>query len=183
MRKLFISAGHSPKKPGAQGNGFKEELLTIELRDLIFDELSALGVKATIDPNDNALAETINFFRKLINSNSVVLDIHFNSAASALATGTETLIPEIYTRFEYNLASSLSNAVSSVLGIRLRGSNGVKTEIESHHGKLAWMRMGAENILMEICFISNPSDMASYQANKVRLAKEIAKTIKDHLNK
>jgi LysM repeat protein len=56
----------------------------------------------------------------------------------------------------------------------LRGNKGVRTEIESHHGKLGWMRMNCNNLLLEVCFISNNEDMESYQKNKEVLAKRIA---------
>lgn len=183
MRKIFISAGHSLSKPGASGNGYKEELLAIELRDLIIKELKDIGVSATIDDNNNALVESINFFSKLINPNSIALDIHWNASANALATGVETLVPSTYTKFEYDFAAALSDIVSKTLGIKKRGTNGVKTEAESHHGKLGWMRMNCENILLETCFISNKSDMDSYQKSKITLAKSIAKLLKEYSNK
>jgi LysM repeat protein len=54
------------------------------------------------------------------------------------------------------------------------GNSGVKTEADSHHGRLGWMRLTGENILPEICFVSSKSDMDSYQKNKFLLAKDIA---------
>jgi N-acetylmuramoyl-L-alanine amidase len=36
------------------------------------------------------------------------------------------------------------------------------------------MRLKGENILIEMCFITNANDMASYQANKVQLAESLA---------
>jgi len=183
MRKIFISAGHSPKKPGASGNGYKEEMLAIAFRDLLVKELTNLGITATIDSNDNALTESINFFKRLISPNSIALDIHWNASSNATATGTETLIPAVYTNFEYELASRLSEAVSKTLNIRTRGANGVKTELESHHSSLGWMRLNAENVLMEICFISNKSDMDKYISSRIQLAKNIALILKEYSSK
>ena len=40
MKKLIITAGHSLKQEGASANGEKEELLTIEMKNLIVDQLS-----------------------------------------------------------------------------------------------------------------------------------------------
>ena len=182
MRKIFISAGHSISKGGARGNGYKEELLAIELRDLIVKELKLLGVSPTIDSNDNALVHTMAFFKNLVSSNSILVDIHWN-AATPQATGTETLIPKTYTTFEYTLATELSKVVGDTLGLKLRGYNGVKTEAESHHGSLGWMRLTGENILLEICFITNASDMEKYQKNKLSLAKQLALTLKKHSEK
>lgn len=183
MRKIFISAGHSNKPGrdrGASGNGFIEGNLTVELRNLIVSELKKLGVNAIVDKDDSILSETVNFFRNLTTNTCIVLDIHWN-AGPATATGTETLIPSENTEFERRLAARLSQAVWNRLSIPMRGRHagiqGVKTEAESHHGRLGWMRLTGENVLMEVCFISNPNDMLSYQNNKVKLAEDIAKVL------
>jgi N-acetylmuramoyl-L-alanine amidase len=183
MRKIFISAGHSNRAGrdrGATGNGFIEGELTVELRNLIISELNKLGVKPIVDGDNTILSETLNFFRNLTTPNCIVLDLHWNAAAPT-ATGTETLIPSNPSQFEINLAEALSKAVNETLGIRLRGNHkgklGVKTEAESHHGRLGWMRLTGENVLMEICFITNSSDMNAYQKNKNTLAKKIAEVL------
>jgi N-acetylmuramoyl-L-alanine amidase len=183
MRKVFISAGHSNTRGrdrGASGNGFIEGELTVEYRNLLTAELNKLGIKPIVDADNSILAETIRFFQNLTTSTCIVIDIHWN-AASATATGTETLIPAQNTEFERTLAKAMSDDVTRILGIPLRGNHaglrGVKTELESHHGRLGWMRLTGENILLEICFISNPNDMAKYQANKQLLAAAHARTI------
>jgi N-acetylmuramoyl-L-alanine amidase len=185
MRKIFISAGHSNKSGkdrGAAGNGFIEGELTVELRDLITKELNKFGIKPITDCNSTVLSESIAFFRNLTSSTCIVLDLHWN-AATATATGTETLIPSEYTKFELDLAEAISKVTADVLEIPLRGvtagKRGVKTEASSHHGRLGWMRLTGENILTETCFISNPNDMRKYQERKERLAKEIAKVLFD----
>lgn len=202
MRKIFISAGHSNKPGrdrGASGNGFIEGELTVELRDLIVKELKKLGINPIVDKDDSILSQTINFFRNLTTKTCIVLDIHWN-AATPKATGTETLIPLENTKFERELAAKLSEVVANRLKIPLRGRHGgfqgVKTEAQSHHGRLGWMRLTGENILMEICFITNKNDMEAYQREKLVLAKDIADVlfefskkgnelpnIKDHKNK
>jgi N-acetylmuramoyl-L-alanine amidase len=183
MRKIFISAGHSNRSGrdrGASGNGFIEGELTVELRNLIVIELKKMGVSPIVDKDDSILSESLNFLKNLTTNTCIVLDIHWN-AATATATGTETLIPSQNTDYERRLAAKLSEVVSKRLNIPLRGKHagfsGVKTEAESHHGRLGWMRLKGENVLMEICFISNPNDMRSYQANKVQLASDIANVL------
>jgi N-acetylmuramoyl-L-alanine amidase len=188
MRKIYISAGHSNvpgKDRGAMGNGYIEGELTVEFRNLIVTELKKLGITATIDQNDSILAQSINFFKNLTSNNDIVLDIHWN-AASPQATGTETLIPADPTKFETKLAHSISSCISETLKIPMRGNydgyKGVKTEANSHHGRLGWMRLSGENILMEVCFISNKNDMDSYQKEKENLAKKLAKILFDYAN-
>ncbi len=179
MRKIYISAGHSNKAGrdrGASGNNFIEGELTAEFRGLLVKELNKLGVKPITDADDTIFSQTVNYFRNLVDSKAIVLDIHWNSATPQ-AKGTETLIPGKPTSFEIKLAESLSKKVGEVLEIPLRGKNGVKTELESHHKKLAWMSLTGENVLMEVCFISNKSEMNTYQKNKNILAENIAKVL------
>lgn len=183
MRKIFISAGHSNKSGkdrGAAGNGFIEGELAVELRNLIVKELKKLGVNAIVDKDDSILSESLTFFKNLTTNTCIVLDIHWN-AGPTTATGTETLIPSENTEFERRLAARLSQSVSSRLGIPMRGKHaglsGVKSEADSHHGRLGWMRLTGENVLMEVCFISSANDMLSYQNNKLKLSEDIAKVL------
>jgi LysM repeat protein len=130
-----------------------------------------------VDNDDSILSETINIFKNRTSPNSIVVDIHFN-AGPPTATGTETLIPSDNTLFERQLAEKISDIIHKCLGIRKRGNHnghlGVKTEAESHHGRLGWMRLTGENILLEVCFITNKNDIESYNRNKIELAKDIA---------
>jgi len=183
MRKIFISAGHSNKAGrdrGASGNGYIEGELSVEFRNKLVDELKQLGINPIVDGDNSILAETINKFKSLTSPDSIVLDIHWN-AASAAATGVETLVPGEPSSFERKLAESLSSTVSSILGIPMRGIKGVKTELESHHGRLGWMRLTGENVLLEVCFISNPNDMKKYETNKTILIKQIAKVLFNYI--
>ena len=184
MRKIFLSAGHSvnPKRDrGAAGNGYIEGEQALEFRNILYDELKKLGVTATVDKPDSILADSITFFKNITSSDSIVLDIHFN-AATPKATGTETLVPSNPSAFEKLLASKLSTTVSEILGIPTRGVNGVKTEAESHHGRLGWMRLTGENVLMEICFISNKQDILSFRDKRFDLGKAVARVLFDFAN-
>ena len=176
MRTIFISAGHSSKvgrDNGASGNGFIEGVLAVEFRDLLVVELKKLGVTPVIDSNDSILVQSIAFFKNLTSEKSILFDIHWN-AATPQATGTEVFIPNTATSFEKELASEITKTTASVLKIKDRG---VKTEGMSARKTLGWMRLKGENILSEICFISNKSDMQSYQTNKKELAKKIAEVL------
>jgi len=177
MSKLIIlSAGHSNvsgRDRGAASNGYIEGELTVELRQLVAIELKKLGVNPIMDGNNSIYTESINYFRKLVNATSINLEFHWNSGPKT-ATGVETIIPANPEASETAIAERLSSLVNIYLGIPLRGDKGVKTELETHHGKLAWMRLKGINVLCEICFISNVSDMEKYQQNKFALAKAFA---------
>ena len=179
MKTVYLSSGHSDRYPrdrGSAGNGYIEGELTVEQRNLISKYLKKLGVNVSVDADDSILADTIRFFKNKTSKDSIVVDLHWN-AATPQATGTEVLIPENPTKTEINIATDIAKTISETLGIKNRG---VKTEAQSHHGRLGFMRLTGENILIETCFISNKSDMESYQKNKEVLAEKIANILANY---
>lgn len=182
-RRLFISAGHTNtpgRDQGAPGISDSEGVLTAQLRKDIVEELRFLGVTASVDKDDSTTGETVKLVRQYFAGKDVLLDIHFNSFANADATGTEALIPANYTEFEKEFAKDLVNTCAVTLSIRNRG---VRTELQSARKKLLWMTVPAENIILEVCFISNPHDYANYKATRPLLAKRLAETIVKWLRK
>ena len=182
VRTSFISAGHSTvpgRDRGAVGNGLIEGVEAARIRTRVVQILrSWFGKIAIVDVDDSILSQTIAFFRNKTTSNCIVLDIHFNAAADARATGTETFVPSDATSFELDLAFCLSHVAHTTLGLRKRGNfrgrAGVKSEAESHHGRLGFMRLTGENVLIEVGFISNPNDVKAYQENFERYCQDIA---------
>jgi N-acetylmuramoyl-L-alanine amidase len=169
---IYLSAGHTPKglnqDPGAIGNGYKEADLTVELRDLTTKILKDNGMTVWNDNDTVRLPEVL----KAINSTEkdVVCDIHFN-AGPPTATGVEVLIPSRHTAIESEIASKLVVMLAGIMKIRSRG---VKTESDSQHKTIGILREQGINLLIEICFISNATDMAYYQASKRKVAEAIA---------
>lgn len=182
-RIVILGAGHTNvpgKDRGAVGNGYIEGELTVELRDMVAQHLRDMCIKVYTEDNSFGLKAALNVFRKVTNKDAICVDFHWN-AATPQATGTEVLIPEFPSKLEEQLAYRIAHTISSELNIKARGNfnglKGVKSELSSHHGRLGWMRLLGQNILPEICFITNESDMKSYQAKKIRLAYEIARDI------
>lgn len=174
---IFISAGHNPKgikpDPGAVGNGYKEADLTIEFRDLVIKECLKLGVKVIQDKDDERLGAYLE--RIKTGNGSVVVEYHFDASDKPTATGTTGLIEAEADRLDKAFAKELTEATASLLGIKNRG---VLTEAQSHRGSLGLMREEGIIALIEICFISNASDIAAYKKGKNKLAEEHAKIIK-----
>lgn len=174
---VFISAGHNPKgikvDPGAIGNGYHEANLTVEFRDLVIKQCLKLGLKVIQDKDDERLGTYLE--RIKTGNGSVVVEFHFDAAVSPTATGTTALIEEEADRLDKAFAKELVDLTSKTLGIKNRG---VLTEAQSHRGKLALMREEGIICLLELCFISNPTDVRQYKANKEKLAIEMAKIIK-----
>lgn len=174
-RKIIISAGHGGIDSGAVSGSYIERDLTIELRNLVVAELKALGVTALVDDNKNALKETLAWLRGKFGSKDILFDIHWN-AASPQAKGTEVIVPDQASQFENNLAKAILKVFTD-LGFKDRG---VKPESLTARKRLGWMRPTAENVLLEVCFISNATDMKLYQANKTNISKQLANVLFNH---
>lgn len=173
---IFISAGHNPKgikvDPGAVGNGYQEADLAVEFRNLVVAILRAKKIDVITDKDDERLGSYLE--RIKTGNGSVVLEFHFDAAASPTATGTTVLIGNDADRLDKAFAKELVEATASTLGIKNRG---VKTEAESHRGSLGLMRESGTVALLELCFISNPDDLRQYQKNKMTLASKIAEIV------
>ena len=173
---IFISAGHNPKgikqDPGALGNGFHEADLAVEFRNLVVALLRAKKIEVTTDKDDERLGTYLE--RIKTGNGSVVLEFHFDAAASSSATGTTVLIGNDADRLDKAFAKELVEACASTLSIKNRG---IKTEAESHRGSLGLMREQGTVALLEICFISNPDDLEKYRQNKMSLASKIAEIV------
>lgn len=178
-RTLFISAGHGGSDPGATGNGYVERELTIELRQLIVNELNKLGITPRIDDNRNALAQTLAWLRGKFKSKDILLDIHWNASHNTTARGAEIIVPDKASQFEILLSNSLLKVLTDI-GFRNRG---VKPESETFRKRLGWMRPNAENVLIEVCFITNTSDMMLYVNSKNIIAKRLALVLREYINK
>jgi N-acetylmuramoyl-L-alanine amidase len=173
--KLFLIAGHHIKDPGAVANGYEEAKLTIELQGLIANNVEKLGIDCKKDDPSWRLSEAISWLSINSNEEDLILDLHFN-AASPSATGTECYYPFLATDKEIRIANELAKITSETLSIKNRGA---KSELLSQHKRLAIMEPRGTNVLLEVCFITNKSDMESYQKNKVTLANNIARFIKE----
>lgn len=174
-RKVFVSSGHGGSDTGAIDGPYIERDLAIEFRNLLVKELQALAVECSIDADVNALKQTLDFIKGKFLPSDILLDIHFNAGGG---TGVEIIIPNVSTPFEKQLAQRIADVINTVTGLKKRGG-GVKPESETARKTLGWMRPNSENVLIEMCFIDNKTDMAVYNLNKYRIAKEIAKILSD----
>jgi len=169
---IFPSAGHNPKgikiDPGAVANGYREADLNIEIRDLVCKELTALGSKYITDLDNETLGQYLE--RIQTGTGSVVLEFHFD-AANGTASGSTAIVEAEADRLDKLFAKEIVDSCSSILGIKNRG---VKSEADTHRGRLGLMREDGIICLLEVGFIDNINDLNAYHAHKVALAKAIA---------
>lgn len=178
---IFLSAGHNSKSktikqdPGAVANGYKEGDLTIEFRDLVKKELDTMGVKYITDLDEESLSMYLH--RITTGSGSVVLEYHFDAASNTSVGGTTSLVEEEADRLDRAFAKEIVDSTSKILGISNRG---VKSESESHRGRLGLMREEGIICLCELAFITSVSDLEKYHQNKHELAKAHALILKKY---
>jgi N-acetylmuramoyl-L-alanine amidase len=167
----FISAGHHLKDSGAIGSGTQENLETIGFRNLVVPICKQRGLKVFVDDDKDSLATYLSKIKT--GDGSVIVEFHFD-AFDGKATVSTAIVGVDADENDKAFAKELVDTTASILGIKNRG---VISEAKSRRKSLALMRKTGIVSLLEICFIDNPSDMAKYNQNKIKLANEIAAII------
>lgn len=196
MKSLYLTAGHQiingvgtgafgVREADKQNKQFDE---AVEARKLVNDIIAELKTtykftKVSTENDSWTLNSVISWIGKLITSSDYNIEIHFN-AGDPKATGAEVFISTIYNLIEKDLCNKLSALISTTLGIKNRG---LKTDNEGQHSKLGILSSDSlkkgNNLLIEICFITNENDVKSYRKNYTTLVKNLAKALYEELSK
>lgn len=174
---IYLSAGHSTVDSGATTSQMvdgkkvirKEADIAEEFRNLVSFYLMRAKIPHLADgvgDENLPLVDTV----KLIGRNRPAVEFHCN-AGPAQATGVETLSAAN----DMVLGSRICKAIADILGIRNRGA---KPENAGQHHRLAFVRAGG--IIVEMFFLSNPNDLAAYDAKKWLMAREVADVLIAH---
>lgn len=169
---IFPSAGHHNADPGAVYNGRKEAEEMKCFRDLVIAELQAKGHKPIADRDDETASQHQSRIKP--GNGSVVAEFHLDAVPSPTATGTTAVVKRNPTPLSMQMGQELVNTTARILGIRNRG---VITEDKTNRGRIGIVNKPGTAVLLELGFLSNPSDMAAFDANKVALAKAIAEIL------
>jgi N-acetylmuramoyl-L-alanine amidase len=164
MKSVFLSAGHSDTDPGATAFGRREADIAIEFRNIVAFYLHRANVPYELDgerTQNLPLREAVVKARR----HPIGVEFHCNAAGSPGASGVETLSAP----GDMSLGSRICHAIASTLMIRNRGA---KPENAGQHHRLAFVQAGG--IIVELFFITNPSDLAAYDARKWLAAREVA---------
>lgn len=201
--KIYLTAGHNiqanGRGNGAFGlphsqypNGIDEAAEAIVLRNLITAHLRKHGLKVANDKDETPLRSVLTWLRNKATRGDWCIEIHFNAAA-ATASGVECVVENNHTTTESAMAQALCRAVNEATkqgggsGIRIRerapGRRGVVLERETPRGRIGFLHSPAvaNNILLEVCFITNKRDVELYFNNRNRIAIAIAEHIIYHL--
>lgn len=170
--KFTVTAGHGAGDPGAVALDGKttEAALMTELRDIVAAKLMAMGHQVKTDgarwqnlPLVHALT--------LVPGADVAIELHTNAAVSPGARGVEVIsLPA-----QKEMARTIARRIAHTLEIPVRGGGGWIDQSQSARGRLGFVRAGG--LVVEVFFISNPSELAAYQAKKWLVASAIVEAL------
>ncbi|MDM1502268.1 N-acetylmuramoyl-L-alanine amidase [Myroides marinus] len=169
--KVFPSAGHHDRDPGAIANGFTEMKEMDIFRNLLIEYLMYKGHRYTTDLNHETNTQYQSRIKPV--KGDVILDMHLN-AASPTATGCEVFISDNAGTKSKAFSKELVDGCSSIMGITNRG---VKTESQSARKRLGILNKPGTAALIEFCFITNLKDMEAFHSNQMRLVQFIGDTL------
>ncbi|MDF0605301.1 N-acetylmuramoyl-L-alanine amidase [Neisseriaceae bacterium TC5R-5] len=170
--RIFISAGHSNDDPGAVANGQTEAAIVADFRNMVAFYLREVGHEVVTD-GVGTVNQTLSQALKHIPGSDLAVEFHCNAAGSQTAKGVESIsLPPLK-----GLSQRLSAAIASVLGSPLRGDKGWIDQKQSARGSLAFVNAGG--VIVELFFLSNPQELAVYQAKKWLVAKAVAAVMKE----
>lgn len=161
--KVFPSAGHHDKDPGAIANEFVEMKEMDQFRNLLIEYLMYKGHRYTTDENWETNTQYQSRIKPI--KGDVVLDMHLN-AASPSATGCEVFISNNAGQTSKDFAKELVDGCSCIMQIANRG---VKTESQSPRGRLGILNKPGTAALIEFCFITNKKDMEAFHSKRMEL--------------
>lgn len=168
--KITVTAGHGGRDPGAVATtGQTEAALMTELRDIVAQKLRAEGHTVRTDGGWRANLPLANALL-LVPGSDVAIELHTNSFSSR-ATGVEVVsLPG-----QKELARTIARRIANTLEIPVRGSGGWIDQAQTHRGRLGFVRAGG--LVVEVFFLSNPEELARYEARKWLVASAIVKAI------
>ena len=166
-----VTAGHGGNDPGAvAATGQTEAALMTELRDIVTHKLWAMGHTVR---NDGGWRENLPlpYAMTLVPGCDAAIELHTNASVNKTARGVESvsLIPQ------RELSRTISRRIAHVLETPVRGAGGWIDQSQTARGRLGFVRVGG--IVVETFFISNPEELARYDARKWLVATAIAEAL------
>lgn len=177
MKTVAITAGHSNTDPGAVNGKRTEAQIVLDMRKMVAYYLTLAGVTFETDGADG-INQPLDRAIIVAKRNDRAVEFHCNASASPSAKGVEVLANLKYKAF----AQRIAKAVSDTLGIPLRGDGGYKPENSGQHSRLGFISKG-DGLIVELFFISNPDELALWDAKKWLVAKNVAKVIIEEISK
>lgn len=171
---VVIDPGHGGSNHGANYNGWQEEDITLTTAIALkkkLEEYNNVDVYLTRDSNISLSLEERAAFSKQMNAD-ILISIHYNASENHDLYGTEVWIPS--SGKNYYLAKGLGETLLNKYAENSYYDRCVKTKIgENGKDYYGIIRNAAEYsipaIIMEHCFIDNPTDETTLNADQIEL--------------
>ena len=183
--KIYIDQGHNPAPPntGAEGNGLREQDISYEvgvrLAELLrqngnFDVRLSRPSRQTQLGNSNASSLRVRVDEANSWGADYFVSIHTNASVEKSANGTEVLV---YSQPSTSsaLAEDILRELTEITGLTSRG-------VKSRPGLYVLRKTTMPAVLVELGFISNPSDAQKMRDNPSLFARGIYQGILDFLD-
>ncbi len=176
MLKIFINPGHDiDLDSGACANGLREVDIALAIGKQVKQIMEGIGYPCILLQSDNLNGETPSKPNVCYTANNsgadIFISIHCNSAASASAKGTETLIYSAGGEAEL-LAKCIQSQIVNSLGTVDRG-------VKERPDLCVLRNTSMLAVLVETAFISNEEDAYKLQLRQYAFASAIARGITD----
>lgn len=179
--RVYIDQGHNPVSPnsGAEGNGYREQDLVYRIGILtaeLLREDPAFEVRLSRPTADTQLgtSNATSLRARVEDANSwgadVFLSLHNNASTSSSVSGLEALVYQ-NGGTAYSIAQTLLASLSEITGLRNRG-------IFVRPGLYVLRRTAMPAVLLELGFITNPSDAALLASSPGLFAEGIYRGLK-----
>lgn len=182
MTTVTITAGHGQYSNrfdcgACAKDGTTEASIATEMRGIVKYYLEQASINVRTDGiGDKNLG--LNDAVKLISGCDVAIELHCNASTDQSAGGVEVLArPK-----DKKLAQDLSKAIADVMGNKVRGGDGgYRPENSGQHQRLAFVSNGG--LIVEMFFISNPTELQTYRDKKWLIGKAIAGVLAGYVGK
>lgn len=182
--KIYIDQGHNPENPnaGAEGNGLQEQDLTyrigIELAELLRQNPDfEVRLSRPTPQTSLGTSNTTSLQARVNDANNwdadYFISLHANSSSNPEASGVEAFAYSRNGR-AFGLGEDIVEGIAEATGLRDRG-------MKVRPGLYVLRRTDMPAVLVELGFISNPSDAALMNDNPELFARGIYNGILEYL--
>ena len=182
--KIYIDQGHNPENPnaGAEGNGLQEQTITYNVGQELASLLRAnpdfeVRLSRPTPTTSLGTSNATSLQARVNDANSwgadYFISIHTNASDNSNATGVEAFSYSLPSR-GFSLAEDITQELSQATGLRNRGA-------KIRPGLYVLRRTDMPAVLVEIGFISNPTDAALMDSNPALFARGIYNGIVEYV--
>lgn len=160
--KILLIAGHGDGDPGAVANGYKEADLTRDAVTLLQKKLSKVADITVFDFNKNMYKYLRAGNTYPFKNFDYVIEVHLNSHTNIDSKGSEILVhtTEKGVSVETKILENIQALGFYNRGVIRRDNLLVMNTVKKY---------GVSHALIELCFLSNKSDIQRYISNKSKV--------------